>query len=165
MRVIRFLLFFGFGGVLFSCGPKQIELEPDANCKAALQALNTQTRKGCMIFRQKSELIWIFEYKEHRFLFCLDGTTCASEDIKMPPPTNEQEEATLLFPPSRLVPATASRSDVSGVCNAFLLRQDPSYCWNEANTPPDPQRCWTLLQIKPDPTRTQARCSAISVAP
>ncbi|MCK6513090.1 hypothetical protein L6R29_24435 [Myxococcota bacterium] len=165
MRVIRFLLFVGVCGVLFSCGPKQIEMVPDANCQAAFQALSTKTRKGCMIFRQKSELIWIFEYKERRFWFCLDETTCASEDIQMPPPADAQEEATLLFPPSELAPSTASRREVSGVCNSFLNHQSRPTCWNEANTPPDPQRCWTFLQIKTDLMRTQARCSAISTSP
>ncbi len=165
MRVIYILFFFALCASLFSCGPRSIEIVPDANCKAALQALNTQTRKGCMVFRQKSDLIWIFDYKDHRLLYCLDETTCNGEDIQMPPPNNTQEEATLLFPPSQLAPATASRREVSAVCNAFLSHQSSPTCWNEANTPPDPQRCWIFLQIKPDPQRAQAPCSAISTLP
>ncbi|MCB9638450.1 MAG: hypothetical protein H6727_06020 [Myxococcales bacterium] len=165
----RYILCFALLTLLllqFACGPQWIELVPNQDCKEALQSLDPQGQKGCMVFRQKSDLVWILEYKSSQILYCLDDSGgCTSPDIKMPPPPGEQEEAILLFPPSEEFPLRSTRREIAAACNAILGRLKQPTCWNEAGSPPDSKRCWTLLQIKPDATRQQAQCSALSLSP
>ena len=155
-KYILFLFIGSFSLGMLSCSPAWIEIEAGSVCRDVFRSF-TKPKRGCMIYAQARDKIWIVEYRAGTMFYCLDEQRCEETHIQMPqPPQGENEDVLLLFPP--LTTTTPTRSELASQCKEILLSTQ-GVCWRKSpQEEAEEANCWSLLRLFPTADRREAKC-------